>query len=151
MKTLDIVERLQDSTQHICHEAADTITELRKKVEELNGVHLGLVQIHKDIHALQESCAAMTKERDFLLGKILLCDNAPAAKDAVIAKLREALWKVHEFTTNDIIDATIQQALAILNDDTALKERLAQERERIAAAIDGLYDNCCAAKIREMK
>lgn len=70
-----------------------------------------------------------------------------AAKDAVIAKMREALEETtalcinyeaveepdgYQFTEAQAVIKQGKEALAIPNDDSALQERLAQERERCA-------------------
>lgn len=131
------------------------------------------------MHKVEEQLAAMTKERDFLLGKILLCDNALAAKDAVIERLRsefnryvlftKALREGEESLTHDgsLFEASLMTSLNDLklsqskaadfltsceNDASALEARLAQDRERICA----LYSPDDTAgdfmdKIREMK
>ena len=80
-----------------------------------------------------------------------------AAKDAVIERLREELKHIASYNKNPAQAAFA--ALQIPNDDSALQERLAQERERCAKVCEEcdtnhVYTNGsikCAKALRSMK
>ena len=116
----------------------------------------GLPQI-EIICALEEQLAAMTKERDALEYTIGI--QAPyahqlAAKDAVIERLRNALEDCQKYLASDWTHVTAAtEALAIPNDDSALQERLKEERERCAkvcAEVGQTLGSILAESIRSM-
>lgn len=104
----------------------------------------------------RKEIAALTKERDDAIGvkKVAFhhyqeTKNQLAASQAREAKLHEILdcGRTNGFLNYQVIDDLND----IPADDTALQQRLADERERCAVVCDKYMHNACADEIRSMK
>ncbi len=122
----DIAEQLRlykpiDNTSKLINKAADSIEELRK--QHAAGAEM-LDRLHQRADRLQEKLAA---------------------SQAREAKLREALEHIHPDNIHDM--ERRRKALALPTDDSALQERLKQERERIVSfvEVDGTNHELAAA------
>ena len=131
------------------------------------------------VEEFEAQIAALTKERDDLLKLTNVQEQLPvprlreqlkdehiqhkrwqmacAASQAREAKLREALEHYRNMASPRSWDGSpANAALALPTDDTALQQRLAEEREKCAqqcddeASIEGIAQRC-ATKIRSMK
>ena len=150
-----------------CHRAScvQIIEALRAKVEELSNVYTtppaGLAGEH--ILNLEAQVAALTQERD-ALSSVVRDDYVElkglqveaAAKDAVIERLKDVLdtYGVHDSEE----ECAVCTAVGTPNDDSALQERLVQERERCAKVCEEVEPTIsssatleCASAIRSMK
>lgn len=106
------------------------------------------VRVDLETKTLREHVAALTTERDFLLGKEILGSNALEASQAREAMLREAMQ--YDLEKNDGLFCATHAALALPTDDSALQQWLAEELEKIAKHYDTTMPSV-SQHIRNMK
>ncbi len=114
------------------------VAALTKERDDLIGRPIPLTEWQQ----MEQDLAAITKERELLFKQITHYCTQLAAGQSREAKLREAMLSVlcdpegvPCFSGSDGDRAVIAEALALPTDDAALKERLKEEREKVAQMI----------------
>ena len=136
----DLIARLREFGPCIAQDVQDALESLEQQVaaltKERDELEISNAFAHGEWRAVKDQLAAMTTERDELLGpnpvEQMIRDQLAAAQ-ARESKLREALELIYNGSTP--AKAIARFALKAHTDDSALMERLAQERERVAQMI----------------
>ena len=136
-------------------QAADALEAQQSWIDSLEQNAKDADRIYKEL----ESCVAALNEENANLASICMTTEQQfAAAQAQLKVMREALNAAKYATKPSITLELIEEALAQQTDDSALREMLAQERERCAEMCDRLGDEYadanaadCADNIRAMR